>query len=609
MADDDDWVKELKEHQERQAKIDAQFEADVAAIKRGELTFETLAAQAFAGWDSASDSTASPLKSAFGAGSVFDSAAKEKRGLDEPAETGRSNLTGFGAFSGAASPFAKKEGTGLGAFGSMPSAKPGLPAWGGFGSTGLDLKAAIKFIHGNATAPPSDKTADGNSFNKPAGGSLFGQASTSTPAASTGTGFGGFGQQAQQSTTQPAASSGGLFGGFGQQNNAATTNTASTGGLFGQKPAAPATGGLFGQQQQSTTQPATGGLFGQQNQQQPAATGGLFGQQSQAKPAGGLFGQQSTTTPATGGLFGQQTQQQPATGGLFGQQSQAAKPAGGLFGQQSTTTPATGGLFGQPQQQQQQQQGGLFASQQPQQNSLFNKPAGGLLGNSTSFQQPQQQSGISKTAKFSDLPEGAQKVIEQMDAFFKDQRHVGQTIDAEPIGRAIWQTSSDIKVAHDEAAAIAQGLDALKHSLERLAAKVQAQAADLQKLLETWEAAKPADARHPGVRPVAHRDFPQEYFARVAAEEAERVTRYKRNIQLLSRAVVSLASDVESMTPQVVVQTIQNNQSAILALAAQLEGLEMRMNTLRANFTEHTNSMRDPFQVAREEKGLPLLAA
>lgn len=466
---------------------------------------------------------------------------------------------------------------------SEQTAQNGLPAWGAFEAAAQHTGLSSLF---NAYS-----SAYSNSFNKPAGGGLFGQASTSTPAASTG-GF-GFGQQAQQSTSTPAASGGSLFGGFGQNQNTTATNTASTGGLFGQKPAAPATGGLFGQQQQqNTTQPATGGLFGQQTQQnanQPAA-GGLFGAASQAKPAGGLFGQQSTTTPATGGLFGQQQQQQPAAGGgLFGAQSQA-KPAGGLFGSTTQQPQQSGSLFGSTNQQQQpQQSGGLFGSttQQPQQSgSMFNKPAGGLLGGSTStFQQPAQQSGVSKTTKFSELPEGVQKVIEQMDAFFKDQRHIGQTIDAEPIGRAIWQTSSDIKVAHDEAAAIAQGLDALKHSLERLAAKVHQQAADLQKLLEVWEAAKPADARHPGVRPVAHRDFPQEFFARIAEEEMERVMRYKRNIQLLSRAIVSLGADAESMTPQAVVKTIQNNQAAILALASQLEGLEMRMNTLRAKFT------------------------
>lgn len=39
------------------------------------------------------------------------------------------------------------------------------------------------------------------------------------------------------------------------------------------------------------------------------------------------------------------------------------------------------------------------------------------------------------------------------------------------------------------------------------------------------------------------------------------------------------------LTLLVVAQTIQNNQQAILSLAGQLEGLELRMNGLRASFT------------------------
>lgn len=82
---------------------------------------------------------------------------------------------------------------------------------------------------------------------------------------------------------------------------------------------------------------------------------------------------------------------------------------------------------------------------------------------------------------------------------------------------------------------------------------------------------------------------------------------------LLNRAITGLAHDSETLTPQVVAQTIQNNQSAIISLAAQLDQLQLRMNTLRAEFTEDyrekTNSMRDPFEVAREEKGVSLLRA
>lgn len=71
----------------------------------------------------------------------------------------------------------------------------------------------------------------------------------------------------------------------------------------------------------------------------------------------------------------------------------------------------------------------------------------------------------------------------------------------------------------------------------------------------------------------------------MAQIEQERVTRYKRTITMLTRAVTSLANDHESLSPQVVAQTIQNNQQAILSLAGQLEGLQLRMNDLRTQYT------------------------
>lgn len=76
------------------------------------------------------------------------------------------------------------------------------------------------------------------------------------------------------------------------------------------------------------------------------------------------------------------------------------------------------------------------------------------------------------------------------------------------------------------------------------------QATDLQKLLETWEAAKPLERRSNNIRPLAHRDFPQEFFYRVAKSLEERVNRYRRNIMLLNRAIVGLANDNETLTPQ-----------------------------------------------------------
>ncbi|BEI88858.1 uncharacterized protein CcaverHIS019_0202200 [Cutaneotrichosporon cavernicola] len=480
-----------------------------------------------------------------------------------------------------------------------------------FGSFG---KPATPFGAAAAPAPsPFGQAAQpaaglfGSASNAPAAGtSLFGQQQNANPSAGTSL----FGQQQQQPQAsglfggqqQAATTGGGLFG-----SQQASTSTGPTGGLFGQQQAQPQSSGLFGQQNQTQQQGAS--LFGQQQQQQPQPqsssfgkpAGGLFGSTT-AQPSGGLFGSTAAAPQPAGGLFGQQQPQQQ--GGLFGQQSATQPAAGGLFGQQSTAQPA-GGLFGQ---QSTAQPAGLFGQQnsvlgqQQQGSSLFNKPAPAQS----------QSSGIGKT-RLADLPENVQKVIEQLDAGIKDQKQVGASIDMTNIGRAIWQTSADVKAASDEQAALAQGLYSLRASLEQLATRVNEQATDLQKLLETWEAAKPLERRNGNIRPIAHRDFPQEYFFRVAKNLEERVQRYRRNIMLLHRAIVGLATDAEALTPPVVVQTMQNNQATIISLAAQLDQLQLRMNALRTEFTddyrEKTNSMRDPFEVAREGKGVSLLRA
>ncbi|KAL7420346.1 Nucleoporin nup49/NSP49 (Nuclear pore protein nup49/NSP49) [Cryptotrichosporon argae] len=400
---------------------------------------------------------------------------------------------------------------------------------------------------------------------QPASGSLFG---------------------AQPAPAQPA-SSGGMFGA-----------TAGGGGLFGAKPAAPAATGLFG----STPAPAAStstSLFSAQPAQPAQATAG-FGSAPAAAPTGGLFGSTAPgTQPASTGLFGASAS--AAKPGMFG--APAPAPSGGLFGQPAAQPP-TGGLFGQstsapaPQS----QPSGLFG--QPAQA----RPAPALFGQQAPAAPA---SGIGRTTKFTDLPESAQKTIEALDAAFKDQKQIGAMISTDAIGRAIWQTTADVKVASDEYAAYAQGLAALSASLEQLAARFSTEAHDLQKLMEVWEAGKPAEARSGTVRPVAHRDFPHELFARTAAALEDRVVRYRKTIAELERAIRSLASEQEPLTSQALSQTIQNHQTSILILAAQLESLQLRMNDLRAAYAqayrERTHTMRDPFEVAREEKGLPIL--
>ncbi|KAI0774746.1 nucleoporin autopeptidase-domain-containing protein [Trametes elegans] len=239
---------------------------------------------------------------------------------------------------------------------------------------------------------------------------LFGQ--PAAPAA-TGSTFGGFGNPG--TTNQPATSG---FGAFGQPANN-TTNTTG-GGLFGG-------GGAFGQPNQQQQQPQTNtgfGAFGQpQNQQQNATGGGLFGgggafgANNQTKPAfgttgttgfgtGGAFGQ--TQPAAGGGLFGQtQPNNTTTTGfGAFGANSNASKPS--LFGGATNTTqPATTGFgaFGTQNQSQQQQAtqpsgglfgggGGLFGQNQPQNTQQQPQAGGGLFGNTQTGQQQQPSGGL-----------------------------------------------------------------------------------------------------------------------------------------------------------------------------------------------------------------------
>ncbi|KIR51037.1 nucleoporin p58/p45 [Cryptococcus gattii Ru294] len=478
------------------------------------------------------------------------------------------------------------------------------------------------------------------------GGSTFGGPST---AAATSSPF-SFGNPST-STAQPAAGTsntgGGLFAGFGQNQQQQTQQPAAGGsslfGSFGAKPAAPAAG---------TT--AAGGLFGgssAQQQQPPASGGGLFGsttqpQQQVQQTGGGLFG--STTQPQqqqqAGGLFGSTTQPAQQSGGLFG--STAQKPAGtGLFG--STTQPtqqSTGtGLFGSTTQPQQSTGSGLFgstapATQQPASTSVFGsttqqqKPSTSLFGQSTvqpggsslfgqttqPAQNQQQElktsanpgtsTGADKTTKFSDLPEAAQKYIEQLDTAIKNQKSIASTLQTEPLGRAIWQTSLDVKSATEEYSSISHTLKSLKNSISQLRDKMIDQSRDVERIKEIWDIYTSGEGRMGQMRLGAYKEFPHEFFSKVANSMEERVARYKKTITQLNRVVASLSSDIQTSSPQVIAQTINNHQQAILALAAQLDQLQVRMNGLKAEFTaewrDKTGSMRDPFEMAREERNV-----
>ncbi|KAJ3416118.1 hypothetical protein HDV05_003087 [Chytridiales sp. JEL 0842] len=156
---------------------------------------------------------------------------------------------------------------GAGGFGGFGGAKLGgaaqTPAPTGFGQQQTTTPGGFGgFKVGGKTAT----TGFGQTPGAPAGGGLFGGASTTPGApaggglfggASTTPGFGGFGGAAK-----PATATTGGFGGFG-------ATTPATGGLFGnQTPGAGlGGGGLFGQTQQQGQQQLGGGMFGQTQQQ------------------------------------------------------------------------------------------------------------------------------------------------------------------------------------------------------------------------------------------------------------------------------------------------------------------------------------------------------
>lgn len=161
---------------------------------------------------------------------------------------------------------------------STPSTQPQAPAGGLFGSA-------------PATQAPTQTT------------NLFGTntASTSQPAQTTSL----FGTQPAQPAQQSQTGGGGLFG---SNNN--TMATSKPGGLFGTSTTATSqptqTTSLFGTQPAQQSQTGGGGLFGQ-SQQKPA--GSLFGPSATtntqaAGATGGLFGQKPAA-PATTSLWGQ----------------------------------------------------------------------------------------------------------------------------------------------------------------------------------------------------------------------------------------------------------------------------------------------------------------
>ena len=379
-------------------------------------------------------------------------------GGGQPGAFGASNFGGFGS---------NNSGT---AFGTSSNSNPfssNTTSSGGINSN-------------TSTAFGSSNTSGGGLFgNKPAGGGLFGQQSST----STGGGFFGnsntqntnssnpFGASGSGTSSTPfgASTGGGLFGNNQTQSKSlfgptSTTSNNST-GLFANTQNNASSGNMFGNNNQQ--QQSSGGLFGNvNNQQQPkpsmfgASTTGPFGQTStqpqQGQQSGGLFGNTANNNNAGGSsLFGQSNagtsgglfsnSANTTGGGLFNNQNNNAIKPGGLFGGTNafgnSQQPSGGGLFGNNNASTAQSGGGLFGGNQNQASNSFsfnqnnqNKPTGSMFGNSTN-----QSGGLFNSTNNSNSMFGGSMSQPQQNQQQQDGIKHASLLDPNPYGQSsIW---------------------------------------------------------------------------------------------------------------------------------------------------------------------------
>ncbi|KAK9471449.1 uncharacterized protein V1510DRAFT_431231 [Dipodascopsis tothii] len=308
-----------------------------------------------------------------------------------------------------------------------PAATPATGAAGGFsfgGGTAAATPATGGFSFGGGAAPAAGGSNAFGTPNTTAAKPLFGSTAAATPAgsgfsfggatttaATSAPAFGGFG-----ATATPAATSAPAFGGFGA--TAAPTSTPAFGG-FGAKPAAtaaPAFGG-FGATAAATpttSAPAFGGFGAAAT---PAAT---------SAPAFGGFGATATpaatSAPSFGGFGATPAASTPAFGGFGAKPAATAAP---LFGGAAATTsaPAFGGFGAAPAATTASFGGfGATAAAKP----AFGTGAAGGFG--VGAAQPAQMPALTALTRHSDLPEAAQKELDEIDKYITTQTGISDSL-------------------------------------------------------------------------------------------------------------------------------------------------------------------------------------
>ncbi|KAK9487611.1 hypothetical protein V1527DRAFT_494795 [Lipomyces starkeyi] len=334
-----------------------------------------------------------------------------------------------------------------------------------------------------------------------------------------------------------------------QQNQQSTS-------LFGSA-AKPSTQ-VFGAQSGTTTT----GLFGAQNQQTNQPSTGLFGNKTATQNPSGLFGSATNTSsgapsfsfgataPAaqsTGtGLFGASTTSNTGTG-LFGGSS-AANPsttsAPSFFSNPSAPTTSSATLFANPQGSTNIALSGPFgansnATSNPLGGSLFGKPAA-----ATQSQQQQQQQQvpqqITSLTRYSDLPESAQKELNEIDNYINKQIEISEDLKAR---KNSWQDElqsvpRDVEVIMRKLVTTHQALSNDLVATTSLRTIVDTATQDAQLCIQILQQLRIPGARLPPGDPLLA------YFERHAMELEKKIADYKGVLGDVDHAVDGLEREI-----------------------------------------------------------------
>ncbi|KAK9367101.1 hypothetical protein V1509DRAFT_627618 [Lipomyces kononenkoae] len=359
----------------------------------------------------------------------------------------------------------------------------------------------------------------------------FGVGNTSTPA---------FGAPAGSKPT-------GLFGTPTQQTGQLST------GLFGTKAATPRTGGLFGSTT-STSSAAPSFTFGATAPAQNQATG-LFGASTTTNTGSGLFGGPSapnTSTTNAPSLFSNPSA--PATAGpsLFANPQGATSTLGASYS--TSSNPLGGSLFGKP-----------ASTTQPQQ------------------QQPQVPQQITALTRHSDLPESAQKELDEIDNYINKQIEISDDLKARkgPWQDELQSVPRDVEVLMRKLVTTHQALSNDLVATTSLRTIVDTATQDAQLCIQILQQLRIPGARLPPGDPLLA------YFERHALALEKKIADYKGVLHDVDHAVDGLEREIlEGQSAnggaEGVLQALREEYAVFMALGSRVAELHHAVSRLES---------------------------